>query len=319
MEFIQINIISHNTERFEFTSRSLDEIKKIKNKGSIKINICYTNESDSNLWELKCNELRESGINAEKNCINWNGPEGNNYMNKINSFISSDCEYSCSMDDDILLSCYLWDYIIENISILDNPDNLFITPLISNGIPSTDLFIEDFFEKENREEIRSIFKNTHIPNLWGANYESLNYEKEEWGLDFYEKVGNLSHYYKGIHPARISIEAHKKMAELICENPTKLLSKNEYHTDIRKFPYFCNSFYFIKTQTWRKIIEDKSLFRDSFDEVPLNLYMQYNDLNMVFVRNGFCLHMAYNTINTPDKSYQKEIEEYYKINLIGKI
>jgi thiosulfate/3-mercaptopyruvate sulfurtransferase len=29
MEFIQINIISHNTERFEFTSRSLDEIKKI--------------------------------------------------------------------------------------------------------------------------------------------------------------------------------------------------------------------------------------------------------------------------------------------------
>jgi hypothetical protein len=40
---------------------------------------------------------------------------------------------------------------------------------------------------------------------------------------------------------------------------------------------------------------------------------------MVFVRNGFCLHMAYNTINTPDRSYQKEIEEYYKINLIAKI
>jgi hypothetical protein len=316
MDFIQINIISHNPERFIFTSRSLDEIKKIKNKNRIKINICYTNESDSNLWELKCNELRDAGIDAGKNCIDRYDTDGTNYMNKINSFISSDCEYSCSMDDDILLSCHLWDYIIENISILDNPENLFISPLISNGIPSTDLFIEDFFEIESREEIRSIFKNTHIPNLWGANYESLNYQKEEWGLEFYEKVRNLEHYYKGIHPARVSTEAHKKMAELICGNPSKLLSKHEYNIEIRKFPYFCNSFYFIKTQTWKKIVDDKSLFRDPFDEVPLNLYMQYNDLNMVLVRNGFCLHMAYNTIGT---SEQKSIENYYIENFIRKI
>jgi hypothetical protein len=316
---IQVNIIAHDAERFRFTSRSLDEIKKIKNKGSIKLNICFTNISDSNLWDLKCQELRDSGLTVEKNCINWNGPDGNNYMNKINSFILSECEYSCSLDDDILISSYLWDYIIENISILDDPNNLFIAPLISNGIPSIDLFIEDFFENEKKNELYSIFKNTNIPNLWGANYESLNYEKEEWGLEFYEKVGRLDHYYKGIHPARISMHAHQKMAEFICEDPLKIIAKHEYYTDIRKFPYFCNSFYFIKTKTWRKIIEDKSLFRDSFDEVPLNLYMQTHDLNIVLIRNGFCLHMAYNTINEQDPSNQKKIEAYYMSNLIDKI
>jgi hypothetical protein len=47
--------------------------------------------------------------------------------------------------------------------------------------------------------------------------------------------------------------------------------------------------------------------------------MEKNDLSMVFVRKGFCLHMAYNTINTPDRIHQKEIEEYYKLNLIDKI
>ena len=39
---------------------------------------------------------------------------------------------------------------------------------------------------------------------------------------------------------------------------------------------------------------------------------------MVFVRNGFCLHMAYNTINTEHLNNQKQIENYYSNNLLNK-
>jgi hypothetical protein len=240
-------------------------------------------------------------------------------MNKIKSLINSEYKYSCSMDDDILIPSYLWDYIIENLEILDDEKNLFIAPLISNGIPSVDLFIDDFCTPNERESLHSIFMKTRIENLWGANYEVLNKERTTWGIDFYDDVRKIDHYYKGIHPVRVSVDAHKKLAEIICRNSDKLMSMNNYRMEKIKFPYFCNSFYFIKTDVWKKIISNESLFRDPYDEVPLNLYMENNDLNMIFVRNGFCLHMAYNTINKPEVNNQKEIEKYYMDNLLHKI
>jgi hypothetical protein len=313
-KMIQINILAHNLDRFEFFSRSLEELKKIKNKELIKIVVALT--SESNLWEIKMHEFKELGFDF--NLIYNQGVDssGLNYMNKIYSLINSDCEYSCSIDDDILISSYLWDYIIENINVLDNEENLLITPLISNGIPTVDFFVEDFYTLEEREVIHNIFKTTYIDNYWGVNYSSLNYKKSEWNMDFYSKVKEINHYYKGIHPVRISEEAHQNIAENICNKREFFMSKQDYRLEFHKLPYFCNSFFFIKTSVWKKIIEDQSLFRDPFDEVPLNLYMEKNNLNMVIVRNGFCIHMAYNTI-TNEK--QKKIENFYLTNFIHHI
>jgi len=315
-KIIQINILSHNSSRLNFTLRSLEEIKKIENKERIIIVICFTDKRDLPVWEKSVTDLVNLGISSSYICID-SGTD--NYMDKIRYLSNTDVKYSCSMDDDILISSYLWDYIIDNIKILDDPNNLLISPLISNGIPSVDLFIEDFLEKSEKSEIYSIFLKTRIENLWGVNYESLNVEREKWDYSFYDDVDRLGHYYKGIHPIRVSIEAHSKLAEFICRNPEKMMERREYNIEIRKFPYFCNSFYFIKTDTWKKIISDGSLFKDSYDEVPLNLYMQKNNLNIAFIRNGFCLHMAYNTINEYKKGAQNEIEEYYKLNFIEKI
>jgi hypothetical protein len=318
-KILQINVLVHNTDRLDFTRRTIEELGKIKNKDGIIVVICFSNIHEASIWNERSADLRNSGLYSEAICINKTDEIGTNYMNKIKSLINSEYKYSCSMDDDILISSHLWDYIIENLEILDDEKNLFIAPLISNGIPSVDLFIDDFCTRDERESLHSIFMKTRIENLWGANYEVLNKERTAWGIDFYDDVRKIDHYYKGIHPVRVSVDAHSKLAEYICKEPKKLLDKQEYSLDVLKFPYFCNSFYFIKTETWKKIIEDSSLFRDPYDEVPLNLYMEKNDLSMVFVRKGFCLHMAYNTINTPDRIHQKEIEEYYKLNLIDKI
>lgn len=318
-KILQVNILVHNTDRLDFTIRTIDEIKKIKNKKGVIVVICFSNNHESQIWQEILTKLINTGLSSIAVCVDKTDEIGTNYMNKIKYLINSEYRYSCSMDDDILISSHLWDYIIENLEILDDEKNLFIAPLISNGIPSVDLFIDDFCTPDERELLHSIFMKTKIENLWGANYEVLNRERSTWGMDFYDDVRKIDHYYKGIHPVRVSVDAHNKLAEYICKDPKRLLDKQEYSLDVRKFPYFCNSFYFIKTETWKKIIEDNSLFRDPYDEVPLNLYMGKNDLNMVFVRNGFCLHMAYNTINTADRIHQKEIEEYYKLNLIDKI
>ena len=52
----------------------------------------------------------------------------------------------------------------------------------------------------------------------------------------------------------------------------------------------------IKTSTWKKIVTDRSLFVDPFDEVPLNRYFRMNNKKLLFINNGFGLHLMYNTV-----------------------
>ena len=61
-------------------------------------------------------------------------------------------------------------------------------------------------------------------------------------------------------------------------------------------PYLCNSVFCIRTDIYETIINDKSLYVDDFDEVPLNKYAWNNSTTHLFVKNGFGIHMCYNTI-----------------------
>ena len=51
-----------------------------------------------------------------------------------------------------------------------------------------------------------------------------------------------------------------------------------------------------KTETYKKIVEDSSLFVDKFDEVPVNKFRERHNLNMVFIKNSFGVHPSYNWI-----------------------
>jgi hypothetical protein len=305
---IQINLLSHSLDRFDFTIKSLEFLRNIKevNKKKVKL-VIMSSVGD---WDGVSYDMNQSGIHTE--VLKFNNT-GNNYLSKINYAVQSECEYSCSMDDDILISTYLWDYIIENIHILNDNTNLLIAPIISNGIPSVELFMEDFLTSNQSDVLKSIFLNTKIENHWNVDYSSLNKSREVWDFMFYKDVSNINHHYKGIHPIRVSYDAQRKLVEYICENKERILSDNIFKLESYRFPYFCNSFFFIKTSIWKSIIENKSLYRDEYDEVPLNLYMQLNNLNIVFVRNGGCVHMAYNTIGTEK---QKDIERYFSSNFL---
>lgn len=312
---IQINILIHNLDRINYTLKSLDFLKKIKNENKQKIKLVIFGGEKNDFYNTIINDLISNGVQSEYVFI----PKSEtNYLEKIRYCVDNTiAEYSCSMDEDILISNFLWDYMIENVDILEDDNNLLLTPLISNGIPSVDLFIEDFCNEEDKKSIHKIFNEIHIDNYWGVDYSSLNKTREIWDYkSYYNDVKQINHYYKGIHPVRISYDAHLKIAEVICTNPKKMIIDNNFSIEQHNFPYFCNSFFIIKNSTWRKIIHNGELYRDMFDEVPLNLYMERNNLSMCFIRNGFCLHMAYNTLG---HSNQKSIENYFYNNLLNKI
>jgi hypothetical protein len=65
----------------------------------------------------------------------------------------------------------------------------------------------------------------------------------------------------------------------------------------------------IKTDTWKKIVYDQSLFIDKFDEVPLNRYRLNNNLNMIFIENSFAVHPSYNWIGMDE--YRKLSDKFF--------
>lgn len=308
---IQINLLPYNTNRISFTKKSLDFLCKIKDENKKKITVVIFADKNINEWNEISEDINKKGILSK--VIQSSG-----YMPKIREAIKTECKYSCCMDEDVIMNQYVWDYLIENVNCLDNDKNLLLSPLLSNGIPTVEMFIESFFDEDEKNELYEIFNRTNIPNLWGVNYETLNFKSEFWDYNkFYNEVKKINHYYKGIHPIRISYEAHMKIAEFICNKKDKFLSKQNYKIKEVDLPYFCNNIYLIKTEVWSKIINDSSLFKDGFDEVPLNIYKEINNKNMVFVENSHAVHMAYNTLNIFKSNHQSMIERYYHKNFLN--
>ena len=101
---IQINFLAHNSRRILFSKKSLSFLKNINHKNDIKLFINYSHDDD--IWKDFKNEMITCGISTDI-CYTCEG----DYMGKIRNSVISECEYSCSMDDDIMLNEYLWDYI----------------------------------------------------------------------------------------------------------------------------------------------------------------------------------------------------------------
>src|SRR6056300_1203927 len=129
---IQINLLPHHPKRFNFTVKNLEYLSKIKKeyKSRIKLNI-YTDKNISS-WKLVSDDLNNKGIKSY--LINKGG-----YLPKIHDAVNTDCKYSCSIDEDVLMSEHSWNSLIENLHVLDDENILLLSPLITNGIPTTEL------------------------------------------------------------------------------------------------------------------------------------------------------------------------------------
>ena len=70
-----------------------------------------------------------------------------NYTDRVKHAHKSTAEFSCKMDDDILMSHHVWDFLFESLDkiTLKHP---IITPIFTNGNPSADTFVQDFIERQ---------------------------------------------------------------------------------------------------------------------------------------------------------------------------
>lgn len=312
---ITINYLAHNRPKnfWKVTKYFLNLIKE-ENKSKIRVNILSTENTD---WE------RLDGI--ETNIVSF--PAGNmNYMEKIGYALTEKTEYSVKLDEDCFINNHVWDYMIENVDVLESDDNFALVPLLSNNIPLVDQFIESFVSDEStKNEIYTNFLKREMPNgLWGVDYSSLNaytLQASSWNsFAFYEGVSQINHYYKGIHPIRICAESQVILNQYIMNNFSKILDKQNYSIEEFICPYYTNSVFLVKTNDWRNVLSISGY--DAFDEVQFNLFKNYFNKKTFYVKNGFSFHLTYNTIHNINHSgwgIGMQDGKDYEVKLVEKI
>lgn len=287
---ININYFSNN--RLQFFDLIFYFLNKIKpeNKEKITINILTTTD-------------KAEYFNSKKNNYDLNikvilFQEGMNYTSKLNYCMNLPEPYSIKLDEDCIINNYILDYMIENTSILNNENNLLLSPLLSTTYPSSDLFIEGFLNKEQQDIINNYLKNREMPNgLFGVDYSKLNkctIEAQKWDYKAYNNALNeLETEKKGISPMRISYEAQTTINEFILENYQKIVDKNEYSIFEIDAPYFTNNCFLIKTKLWKHIFDING---GVYDEIPISNYKRASGKKFLFIGNSYSCHSMYNTV-----------------------
>ena len=324
---IQINLFTcaGKESRLPMTKAAIHEFSMIKdeNKKDIELFI-YHNHEQEELWEGIAQSVLENSISV----VLASMPK-DDYIDKVRLAHESTAEYCCKWDDDVFISRHVWDYMLENIDILNDPKISMLTPVLSNGMPSVEMFIEDFLTQEETKQAHDIFLKDNIEaGIFGCNFEPLyNYIKNSttWnGKEYWELVAKINPtdnriglpwFYtivKGIHPARFSYDFNMFLAKHAVNNKSALLDKQEYYLDTTyPTPYLCDNLFFSKTEFY---VKSQELFFDHWDEGQVNMLSQQRGQTPAYVRNCYGIQPAYGCTKG-----QQEIEEYYIKNLFEKL
>lgn len=313
MKKLTICYLPHRPSRIKFANIVFHYLSLISPKHKEKICVKILHAGNAHIWQQFAEHLVANGIET----YTAEFPFTLNYMDKIRLSCESDTEYCCKLDDDAWFSQHLWEYIIDNLDVLQDDKNVVLAPNLSISIPQIESFIEGLGSSEEVKKMYDLFHSYKFEPLWGADYTPLNKVNEttkEWDKElFYNEVNKIDHYYKGIHPLRLQEEAQIKINDLAIKHYDKIKEKQNYSMEIKQVPYLTNTVFFIKTQTWKKIIEDQSLFKDAFDEVPINLYIHQNNFNYVFTKEGYGIHIFYNCVKNFETLTDIYFEKYLKI------
>jgi hypothetical protein len=314
---IQINLFTAKSHsyRFRYTKFSVEQLSAIKKENAEKIALhLYTDESQVKLWTDELNQEKYESFEKQIHCM----PD-DSYLPKVKIAQQTECEFSIKWDDDIFINSSTWDFLIENIDILNtNPDISIIAPILSNGMPSVDLFIKDFLTKDETKKVFNIFLKDGIKkhtNIWGCNFQKVQSyldSAQEWNSDEYWDIvrktnstfgTHLPNYMsiaKGVHPARFSYDYNKFILDKISDNKDWVTCKREYKIEPHPTVYFCNNLFATKTSFWK---ESQKLFYDGWDEGQLTLLNDITNKKIGYIRNACGIHMAYGYTEK-----QKELE-----------
>lgn len=304
---MEVNIIHLTYRRKKFAELSHFLLSKCKFK-DFHLTLCSV-DFDRPFVEEIAQKARDFGLNVSV----VSAPSvHDNYLIKINEALKQPFKYTIKMDEDVFIGPQAWDFLFNNIHILDDDQNVLLAPTLSTGIPSCDDFIEYNLSAKDKYYLYRMFKNTAIPNLWGSDYSEIhNYlhgPNEYNSTEYFNHVRKVSNIFKGIHPVRINFKIVKFINDRIKSNIHKFVENRGFFIKEMTQPYFCNTLFAIKSVTYKKIINDPNLYVDGFDEAPINKYRDKNGLKFQYIPNVFGIHILYNTL----------IDVGYKSNIINK-
>jgi hypothetical protein len=303
MRKIAINYLHYRRDGIfhDLTFRNLIRASRLD---LVKVNFLVNNEPEA--WMPWADMLRARGAQVE--VVHFANKTARNYTEKIEWAVNQPEPYSVKLDEDVFVPGHVWDFMFQNIECLDDPENLTLVPLLSNGIPAVDMFVEDFFTEEEKYHIHALFAQFKNPVRWQFDYGSLDTPPgQKWDWEEYaRKVRAFDTPIKGIHPVRMHPPAHYYLNQKIVDHADQFDGCKDLRLEPRSVPYFCNSFFCIATHNWKRIFDDQEVRRvgkdvlgewaEIFDEIPINFFMREHDMKVVFVRNGFAVHTMYNTL-----------------------
>jgi hypothetical protein len=291
---MKVNIIYLPYRRFHYAEVLIKILSRVKFR-DFHVTVCGLNHHRGECQDI-ANKLNAIGVSASP----YNVTTGwTNYMDKLKATVSLDYEYTIKLDEDIFLSPTAWDYFFESLDVLNDPAKGLLSPILSNGIPTVDNFIYKHMDPASKAEIERMFSAAKIPNLWGANYSHIDKLLRDRGYEsdsYYAKVAETNHFYKGIHPIRVDMNAQLFLNQWIMDNFDKFFEEKTYTLEGSGRPYLCNSVFAMKSADYHSVIHDESLFRDCFDEVAVNNYLTRHNKVKMFISNNFGIHTMYNTV-----------------------
>jgi len=290
-----INLNVFTSRRGHYLPLFFHFVKKMKPANRARVHVSLLAYGDPAAHVPLIDDLRAHGVSARVETFR------SEYLEKTLWAVRQPYTYSAKIDEDVFLNQHALDFIVENISVLDDPAHTAVTPIFSNGIPTCDRFLDQVFDAGDRAELHRMFLSTRFGALWGADYTFLNrhtVDSTRWDPEgFYRAVAAWSHPYKGIHPVRVDPRAQIAINEkILARYVDTFVEARPYAMMADDHPYLCNNLFFIKTEKWRRIVQNSSLYVDSFDEVPLNRHKQRKGERWVIVDRSFGIHTLYNTV-----------------------
>ena len=246
--------------------------------------------------------------NLSVNFISTNGSYMSKIINLYNYCKRLNYNYIFKIDNDIVLPSYIFDFIYENKSCLDIDNSGILLPVLTNSIPSIDYIIEDFFSKEEKDNIYKLFETYKYSNEWVHLNElkPIPWSPSEWFSTINSNKSPHDGIYKAVHPIRFSHEATVYLNNVMMKYSNTFNDSRECYIfeDIKK-EYFMPQTFLMKTENFKNIL-DSSLNYDEYDEVTLNRLIKKDNMKIYYIRNSFGIHVAHNGYTHNFLEYEKD-------------
>lgn len=294
MKYSSLNIYIFAHSRRKYIHRIIQELTQVDTRILEEIRIVLLVDSFAQSGFLQIIRL------LKENGMSYSVIARRRYLDKSRVMSRSKSKLIMKLDEDIFMTSAVWERFLSDC-FEDMPLQTVLAPVISSGIPGVELFLSSFNDEPFAIQFRQKLSQVKIPNIWGANYESLlgKYQTNSPG-NFFAAVREINHHYKGVHPLRFSEKLQRELIDQVLHSSTwkrPLLGQGGIVYDTA--PYFCNSVFVTSSKIYREVIEgidQGEYFTDGFDEVALNQYLDQRERPLFFNNATAAIHPSYNTI-----------------------